>query len=279
MNITAIIPAYNEEDIIWHLIAYLVNQGIHVHLLDNESTDRTIKIARSFPNDAVTISSFSTGGLFHAKLYDDAIRAVIANTNADWILKNDADEFIETPWEEVSLAAGIRLADRHGYDCIGVASYQFYPMSDESPHLPGTDVREYYDHCKLWDQVDRWSPDLHPRYKELWKINIFKNRPGVTIVNSHRLHLPDGLAVHLFPELFELRHYPYREPARTYQRLVRERRDRMAHYNLEHSVYNHYAKYSDDSAYVRNHFLFDDIRAECIRWSQRRRPAIQQSWR
>lgn len=266
LRITAIIPTFNEEDIIYHTIKHLVGQDISVCILDNESTDNTVEIARRIPN--VQVRTVSSDGLFNEKILQDSIREVTALVDTDWIIKNDADEFIESPWKGVSLRQGIELVDKAGKCCIGVVSYVFYPMSDEVPHEPGKDVRDYYDHYKVWDKVDRWAPDIHPRHDELWKINIFQNRRDVYMQDPHVLYVPDDLPLALFPELFILRHYMYRNSQRTYQRLIKDRRDRLSAYNLESGISNHYTRYTDDSEFVRTNFTFDRIRQDCLRWSE-----------
>ena len=41
-SVVAIIAAYNEADIIEHVVRDLIDQGIHVYFLDDGSTDRTV---------------------------------------------------------------------------------------------------------------------------------------------------------------------------------------------------------------------------------------------
>jgi cellulose synthase/poly-beta-1,6-N-acetylglucosamine synthase-like glycosyltransferase len=47
-RILAIVPTYNEEDIIESTIRDTIPQGLEVYLIDNWSTDRTYSLARRF---------------------------------------------------------------------------------------------------------------------------------------------------------------------------------------------------------------------------------------
>jgi glycosyltransferase involved in cell wall biosynthesis len=267
LRISAVIPTYNEDDIIYWTVQNLVSQDIQVHVLDNESTDSTPQIARGFPGSQVSLSFFYTHGQFNEELQGKNVQMILRKLEAssDWLLKNDADEFLEAPFYGMSLREGIELADRLGFNCIGVRSFTFFPMSDEVPHIPGDDVRKYYDHFKIWNAVDRWTPEFHPQPNELWKINMFKCRAGVFYSDPHTVSPLAKVA--LFPHLFILRHYPYRRPERTQKRLLVERRDRMSIWNIENRVSCHYIKYTEEDT-----FIFDEMRDEMQRWSQFRKP-------
>jgi hypothetical protein len=269
LRISAVIPTYNEEDVIYWAIQYLVSQDIHVHVLDNESTDMTPQIVGDFPLSQVSLSSFHTGGEFDEKRQGESIQAVFNDLEArsDWLIKSDADEFLEAPFLGMSLRQGIEIADMSGFNCIGARGFAFFPMSDEAPHLPGDDVRTCYDRFKIWDKVNRWTPDIHPECNELWKVNVFKCRAGVFYLDPHRVSPLANMV--LFPHLFVLRHYPYRHPERTRRRLLKERKDRMSSWNVENRVSCHYTKYSEEDT-----FLYDDIEDEMERWSQFRKPRL-----
>lgn len=270
LRISAVIPTYNEADVIYWTIRYLVDQGIHVHVLDNESTDATLRIANSFPRSDVSFSTFRTGGEFNEGIQGQAIQEALHHLGkrSDWVIKNDADEFLEAPFAGMRLRTGIELADRLGANCIGIRSFTFFPMSDEAPHVPGQDIRSAYDHFKVWDQTDNYPSSLHPQHNELWKINMYKSRGGVAYYNPH-LVSPFG-NINVFPDLFILRHYPYRAPERTSQRLLLERRDRMSSWNVRNDLSCHYGRFSE-----RDTFIFDHMRGEMRRWSRFVKPAFK----
>ena len=46
-SVAAIINVFNESDIIEHVVRYLADQGVQVHIVDNWSTDGSYEIAKS----------------------------------------------------------------------------------------------------------------------------------------------------------------------------------------------------------------------------------------
>jgi glycosyltransferase involved in cell wall biosynthesis len=270
LRISAVIPAYNEDDVIYWTIRNLVNQNIFVDVLDNESTDSTGRIVKEFPKSQVSLSSFDTSGQFNEKVQGEHIQAILHKLEAksDWVIKNDADEFLEPPFQNMSLRKGIELADRLGFNCIGSRNFTFFPMSDEVSQISGGDVRKCYDYYKIWDQVDRWSPEFHPQHNELWKINAFKCCAGIFYFDPHKVSPFTNIV--LFPHLFIIRHYPYRHPERTKNRLLNERRFRMSSWNIENQVSCHYTQYTEDDT-----FIFNEKKQELQRWSELRKPIFQ----
>ena len=270
LRISAVIPAYNEDDVIYWTIRNLVNQNIYVHVLDNESTDSTSRIVKEFPKSQVSLSSFDTNGQFNEKVQGENIQAILHKLEAksDWLLKNDADEFLESPFQNMSAREGIDLADKLGFNCVGSRNFTFFPMSEEVHHVSKDDVRKHYDYYKIWDQVDRWTPEFHTQYNELWKINVFKCRAGIFYIDPHKVSPLTNIV--LFPHLFIIRHYPFRHPERTKNRLLKERRYRMSSWNIENRVSCHYSQYTEDDT-----FVFDEKRQEMRRWSEFRKPIFQ----
>ena len=62
LRITAIVAAYNEADIIGQTVGDLVRQRIHVHVLDNLSTDDTVAALQPYAaSGLVQIERFPAG--------------------------------------------------------------------------------------------------------------------------------------------------------------------------------------------------------------------------
>jgi glycosyltransferase involved in cell wall biosynthesis len=70
MQIIAIFAVFNEERFIERSIEHLIEQGVNSYVIDNQSTDRTLEIAKSFLGRGVTgIETFPRHGVFEwAKL-------------------------------------------------------------------------------------------------------------------------------------------------------------------------------------------------------------------
>ncbi len=258
MKIAVVIPTFNEEDIIYHVIKYLVDQNIHVHILDNESTDSTVEVVKRF-GDNVAVSSFSTEGEFNEKVMGDNIRQLIEmyEKDYDWVARINADEFWEAPFEGITLREGIEKADREGYNAIGVKQFRFYPMSDETPHVAGEDVREFYDYFEDWEGNKYLDETFHPEWNKIWIINMFKSNSGLVYQDAHLIKPLSNLK--LFPHIFISRHYPYRNNEATRKRLIDGRKKRIAQWNKDNKVSCKYLEYKDDEI-----FLFDDMRDKFI---------------
>lgn len=86
MNITVIIPAYNEEAYIGHCLQSLRHQSVkaeEILVIDNNSTDKTVEIAKGFPE--VTVISEKKQGMIYARNcgFNHAKGDVIARCDAD----------------------------------------------------------------------------------------------------------------------------------------------------------------------------------------------------
>ncbi len=91
MKISVVIPSFNEEKNISNLLQSLLNQeekADEIIVVDNNSNDQTVQIAKKFP---VRIVHESKQGITHArnKGFDEAKYEIIARTDADNILPKD----------------------------------------------------------------------------------------------------------------------------------------------------------------------------------------------
>ncbi len=219
-RIVAIIAAYNEADIIEHVVGDLIDQGIQVYLLDDGSTDRTI---------ALVERSLGRGVLGIERLADtvtDAVPAgfewerillrktqLAAELDANWFIHHDADEFRESPWPHLSLHDAIRRVDSLGFNAIDFSSLDFWPVHDR--FRAGDDVRQAFTFYA--------EPAPHDRVQiRCWK----KAAERVDLVSSggHDVQFP---ARSVFPIRFILRHYPIRGQAHGERKVFEERRNRF----------------------------------------------------
>ena len=101
MKIKPIVHAYflcfNEEEIIPHLIKHYSTFCEKITIVDNNSTDNSVSIAKSFENvDVVTFNSDNQ--------FNDGIQATVKNQVwkssvgiADYVIVGDSDEFLYHP--------------------------------------------------------------------------------------------------------------------------------------------------------------------------------------
>ena len=139
MKIVAMIQTYNEEDIIKETIEHLLSQGLEIVILDNGSTDQTYEICKKYQGKGVSeIIQFKSTEWEHVfnlrTLYQMAL-----HQNPDWIVINDADEFLESGTKN-SLKEEIIKANSKGYNLVQFNSFNFY-MTDKD-NLEADSVRK-----------------------------------------------------------------------------------------------------------------------------------------
>jgi glycosyltransferase involved in cell wall biosynthesis len=214
-TVIAILAAFNEGDVVAQVIADLVRQGIQVYMLDHGSTDDTVAQAEPFlGNGLLEIERLPAGPTVR---WSDVLRRkeeLASRLAADWFLHQDADEFRESPWENLGLREAVRRVDRLGYDAIDFELLNFWPTHDG--FRPGADVREafqYYEHAQSFDKVQ----------VRCWR----RSEHAVDLVSSggHDAIFP-GRKV--FPLRFLLRHYPVRGQAHGERKVLEERLARFA---------------------------------------------------
>src|SRR5439155_6142943 len=114
LSVVAIVAAYNEADIIDQVVGDLIEQGVHVYLLDDGSTDGTAAAVERFTGRGLLrIEHLATGVADGSRGPFDWERILARKTDiareldAGWFLHHDADEFRESPWRGLSLRDAI----------------------------------------------------------------------------------------------------------------------------------------------------------------------------
>ena len=222
LPITAIIAAYNEGDVIYHVIRDLVEQDIQVVFIDHHSTDNTLEEVRKwegrgvvrierFPEDAgldIPDDVYSWRYILRRK------QEIAAEMGPGWYIHTDADEFRESPWMDLNLRQGIERVDREGYNAIDFKIYDFKPTRDD--FQPGEDVREYLTH---------YDTDIHAFNNvqvKCWKqagqsVNLWES-------GGHSVAF-EGRKV--YPVPFILRHYAIRSQRHGLQKVFQDRKTRF----------------------------------------------------
>ena len=256
-RIVAILPAYNEEDVIGSVIQHYVDDGVEVYLIDNCSTDGTAEIARRWlGNGVIKIERFpdDVGGTERAKkeyMWGEILRrneVLSAELGADWYIRADADEFRVGPWPGLSHAESITLVDALGYTAVQSEVLEFRPTDASFPS--GGDPR---DHIHYYEPAEFANT--------LW-VKAWKQPPAGVHVNIVPTggHAAEFHGRRLFPVHFLSLHYPIRTPEHAKRKIFKERLDRYPAEEREMGWHNHW----DDLAASATDFLWDP--AELIRY-------------
>ncbi len=254
-RVVAILPAYNEADVIGHAIEALVEEGVEVYLLDHGSTDDTVACAEPWlGRGLLRIERFPQESGFSERnerelVWKDMLRRVeqVAHElRPDWAIFSNADEFRESPWPDLGLVEAIGFVDALGYNAINFELFDFRPTDDD--FAPGTDPRAHLLHYER-------GGDFDAHQIKAWKVG---DEPALLHPSGgHSVQLPDR---RLCPVPFVLRHYPLRGETHGRRKVFGERIERFAAEERAEGWHVQYDGYASGDA----RFLRDP--AELVRW-------------
>ena len=256
IRIVSIIAAYNEEDIIGHVLDDFITKGMQVYLIDHHSTDKTLDITKTFlGNGVIKIEIFPEESGYSSDLKDVySWRYILkrkeelhSTLGADWYMHMDADAIVESPWEGVPISEAIQLVDALGYNCINFELFNFRPVTDEYK----VDIKPQ-DFFKYWEPADS--------YDEL-QIKCWKNFGQKIDLVSSGGHSVQFKGKKVFPNKFIMRHYPIRSKVHGVGKIFSERLPRL---DIEeqrkgwHRQYDQYLGGKDIKFNKKNLLNYDD---------------------
>jgi hypothetical protein len=259
-SVVAIIAAYNEADIIEHVVRDLIDQGIHVYLLDDGSTDGTVAAVAPYVGRGVLrIERLSEPAGAEAPVGFDWERILLRKTqlaselDAAWFIHHDADEFRESPWTHLSLKSAIEHVDQLGFNAIDFAGLDFWPVDDG--FRAGDDVRRaltFYAEQAPYDRVQI----------RCWK----KTELPVDLASSggHDVQFPGRK---IFPVRFILRHYPIRSQAHGERKVFQERRNRFLVHERARGWHVQYDHVQEGASFIRDPSTLTVYDADALRLS------------
>ena len=246
MKIQCYMPVLNEADILPHTLRHLHEQGCDVHVIDGWSTDGSFEIAQCNDYTYVSCERFPPAGPSPTQDCAEILRRIedlAAESDADWILYSDADEWRRNVEPMSTLADGLLNAQYLGYNAIDFRVFQFYCTSS----APGWDYWrnrvgaaalspehffEYYDEADCISRIPN---------RKLWK-----NVGRVQLAGGgHEVQFP-GMRV--YAQKFTMKHYPFRTPAQAKAK-IETRLKRRNHQEHAQGWGVHYDQYPADFSY------------------------------
>lgn len=195
MRIVALLAVRNEAHYLERCLTHLCEQGVETCLIDNESTDRTMDIAKKFSGRGIfRIETFPYRGIYEWTKILRFKSHLAQEINADWFIHHDADEIREAPKTFDTLLDGIRDADHKGYNAINSDELVFIPVSEEQ-NFEGKD----------YVQGMRFYYYFQPR--PLHRVNIWKKTNSPVDLVSSGGHCAEFANRNIYPTNFILRHY------------------------------------------------------------------------
>lgn len=211
MKMLAILAIRNEELYIKYCLNNLISQGFEVYIIDNDSDDNGVKIAKKYLNKGVvTIDKLNTGGVFDlAKMME--YKADIANNYvSDWFMHTDADEIRlpHPPFKTIKEA--LVTVESLGYNAVNFHLFNFMPVDDKSY------INRDYEKEMLYYYFHSSEPFSQIK---LWKNIGSKASFGVS--GGHRVNF-DGIKV--YPNSFIIKHYMFLSKEHAIEKYSKQRK-------------------------------------------------------
>jgi glycosyltransferase involved in cell wall biosynthesis len=193
LHILAVVCIRNEALHIRRCLRDFISEGIDVVLIDHDSIDASVSIAREFlGRGLISIERLPWLGSFSLSQQLAAKRRIIDAAGYDWVIHADADEWLCSPQAGQTLAEAIVAADEAGSNCINFHELVFVPIEEQN-----FETEEY---SSLMTTYYFFQPG-YPRLMRAWKRSSgFDNR-------EFGGHLLGGGERRLFPTDLLLRHY------------------------------------------------------------------------
>ena len=195
MRVIGLLATYNEERFITACLKHLAHQGIDVYIIDNESEDQTVSLARQFLGCGVVgIETFPRRGVYSWRSILKRKEQLAAELEADWFMHVDADEIRLAPTSEQKLSEAFAEADQQGFNAVNFIEYAFVPTKQSPNH-------DHSDYLRTM----RWYYPIQPSFPH--HLKAWKKQAGrVELAQSggHVVHFP---GLRMFPKSFVMRHY------------------------------------------------------------------------
>lgn len=194
MRIVALLTVRNEALYLERCIRHLHDQGVETCVIDNDSTDGSREIAERLLGCGVSqIETLPYEGYYDHFAQLRQQEKLAASIDADWFIRQDADEIREAPSDFETLAQGIFRANAEGFNAIDFAEFVFVPREKTVPTLFNyvEELRHYY--------------YFQPR--PLHRVNAWKKTSAPFCLTQFGGHRAEFEGRKVFPEQFILRHY------------------------------------------------------------------------
>jgi glycosyltransferase involved in cell wall biosynthesis len=224
---------YNESDILEQTISYMIQQGISLIIIDGGSTDGSLEIERRFIGKGVLEIHILAHECYKlsAVLREGLGRA--AAQSPDWIVHVDADEFLESPMQNLTLAEALEEVDDQGYNLVQFNCFEFLLTEQDNQ---SSDVRKRL-------RFYTWTGDF---YFLAWKHYVGID---LTTTGGHKPIFPREIRNRVFPTKFILRHYRFRSSEHGLRKVFKERLPRYAPEEREIGWHIHYDRFKNDQSY------------------------------
>ncbi|WP_261379325.1 ATP-binding cassette domain-containing protein [Denitratisoma sp. DHT3] len=212
LRIVALLAVRNEAAYMERCLAHLTAQGIDVLVIDNDSTDATVEIARRWLGKGVIgIERHPYPGHYDWQGILRHKAELARSIDADWFIHHDADEIRQSTRPGETLAAAIARLDAAGYNAIDFDEFVFLPLDDAG------DAGQDIDYVADLRHAYYFAP------RPLHRVNAWKKTAEPVDLLGHGGHQAEFPGRQLSPERLILRHYPFLSRRHLIEKYTRER--------------------------------------------------------
>jgi hypothetical protein len=213
LRVIALLATHNEERFIVPCLEHLVRHGIEAYVVDNESEDGTVPLAREFLGRGLAgIETFPRGGVYPWRMILRRKEELAATLDADWFMHADPDEVRLPPRSGTTLAEALAEADRQGWNAVNFDEFTFVPTRQSPDH-------DHPDYLRTM----RWYYPFEPSFPN--QLKAWKRQPGPVELawsGGHQVRFP---GLRMLPASFPMRHYLFLSPAHAARKYVQQTYD------------------------------------------------------
>ena len=215
MRPLAIIPIYNEADILPAVLRHLEQQGCDIYVLDNWSTDLSRELlsqlgdnVERWPADRPTMYEWTA-------ILTRIEEIALERGKGRWVIFHDADEIRRVPadWSTLTLEQALDIVTITGYNAVHFAVRTFVP-TDNSWKAGDNPERHFRYHKN--DHVDHGLPHVKAWFQTDQRVDLHTHGGHQAVFSDRRL----------CPHPFILKHYPIRSQEHGERKVLKERSPR-----------------------------------------------------
>jgi len=213
MRVVALLATFNEERFITTCLENLIRQGVEVYLCDNESTDRTVVIARRYlDHGLIGIETLPRMGVYSWRPILEHKEKLARTLDADWFMHVDADEIHLPARSDQTILEALAEVDAKGYNAVNFFEFTFVPTQESPDH----------DHPDF-QRTMRWYYPFLPVFPHA--LRIWRRQPSQVELawsGGHQVRFP---GLRMYPESFRMRHYLFLGVPHAIRKYVNKRFD------------------------------------------------------
>lgn len=253
-SVLAIVPCFNEVDIIRKTVLGLISLGMEVHIIDNWSTDGTWeKLQKYFgKSENVRLERFpeSKVSQYQWQRILRRVSAIAAESSHDWVLHVDADEILESPVPGMSVLEIIQMADSGGFNIIDFTLINFRPSKKST-----------FGRVSL----DNWEFGNRPAASRIER--AWKNSSQLVDLATSGGHVVGISNRKVFPINLLLRHFPLRNPRQSRKKIFADRIPRFLEERKSLGFHTQYDSFSKQSSFFWSQDDLQPWNSDCaVEW-------------